>query len=44
MVVGLWNVRGINKVKMKCVNLVVLLYIENCKNMDVVEKFLGYFC
>lgn len=40
MVVGLGNVRGINKVKMKCVNFVViyLLYIENC-NKYIKENF-----
>lgn len=40
MVAGLWNVRGINKVKMKRANPAVLLYTDNCKNMDVAEKFL----
>lgn len=43
MVAGLWNVRGINKVKMKRANPAVLLYTDNCKNMDVAEKFSGYF-
>lgn len=39
MVAGLWNVRGINKVKLKRANPAVLLYTDNCKNMDVAEKF-----
>lgn len=31
MVAGLWNVRGINKVKLKRANPAVLLYTDNCK-------------
>lgn len=34
---------GINKVKMKRANPAVLLYTDNCKNVDVAEKFSGYF-